>query len=95
MPIILEDVEYLASLAQLELSQKEKVRFQQELNNIIKYIDQLNELNSEDVPATRHVIPMQNIVREDENSPSLSLDEALSNAPQKKDGFFTVPQVME
>ena len=94
MPITLKDVEYVAGLAKLELTQEEKIRFQKELDNIIKYIDQLNELNTDNVPITSHVIPLKNVLREDKVLPSLAQDKALANAPQKKDGFFKVPKVI-
>ena len=94
MPITIKDVEYLANLAKLELSEEEKRRFQKELDNIIEYIDQLNELDTEDVPVTSHVTLLQNALREDKILPSLSPDEALANAPEKKDGFFRVPRVI-
>ncbi|MGB7061742.1 MAG: Asp-tRNA(Asn)/Glu-tRNA(Gln) amidotransferase subunit GatC [Candidatus Zixiibacteriota bacterium] len=94
MAITLKDVEYAANLAKLELSPEEKIRFQRELDKIIKYVDQLNELNTENVPVTSHVIPMQNVMREDKVLPSLSSDQALANAPRKKGGFFRVPKVI-
>lgn len=94
MSITLKDVEYVANLAKLELSRKEKIKFQKELDNIIKYIDQLNELNTENVPMTSHVVPLENVFREDRVLPSLPQDNALANAPQKKDGFFKVPKVI-
>jgi aspartyl-tRNA(Asn)/glutamyl-tRNA(Gln) amidotransferase subunit C len=94
VPITLEDVEYVANLARLELSEEEKKRFKKELNNIIRYIDQLNELDTENVPITSQVTFLQNVLREDEVLPSLSPDEALANAPEKKDGFFKVPRVI-
>ena len=95
MSITLKDVEYVANLAKLELSQKERIKFQKELDNIIKYIDQLNELNTENIPITSHVIPLANVFREDRILPSLAQDKALTNAPQKKNGFFKVPKVIE
>ncbi len=94
MPITLKDVEYVANLAKLELSQKERIKFQKELDNIIKYIDQLNELNTENIPITSHVIPLANVFREDRILLSLAQDKALANAPQKKNGFFKVPKVI-
>jgi len=94
MPITLKDVEYVANLAKLELSEEEKKRFQKELDSIIKYIYQLNELDTENVPITSHVFPLQNVLRKDEVLPSLSPNEALANAPEKKDGFFKVPKVI-
>ncbi|MFQ6002286.1 MAG: Asp-tRNA(Asn)/Glu-tRNA(Gln) amidotransferase subunit GatC [Candidatus Zixiibacteriota bacterium] len=94
MAITLKDVEYVANLAKLELSEEEKKRFQKELDNIIKYIDQLNDLDTENVPITSQVTFLQNVLREDKVVPSLSSDEALANAPEKKDGFFKVPRVI-
>jgi aspartyl-tRNA(Asn)/glutamyl-tRNA(Gln) amidotransferase subunit C len=94
MPITLKDVEHLAKLAKLELSREEKVAFQRELDKVAEYIDQLNEVDTENVPITSHVILLQNVLREDEVLPSLSPDQALANAPRKKDGFFRVPKVI-
>ncbi|MGB2804765.1 MAG: Asp-tRNA(Asn)/Glu-tRNA(Gln) amidotransferase subunit GatC [Candidatus Zixiibacteriota bacterium] len=94
MPITLKDVEYVAKLARLELSREEKVRFGPELDKIVKYIDQLNEVDTDKVPVTSHVIPMQNVMREDKILSSLSSDQALANAPRKREGFFRVPKVI-
>ena len=94
MPVTLKDVEYVANLAKLELSLEEKRRFQKEPDNITKYVDQLNELDSQNVPLTSHVVSLQNVLREDQVLPSLSQDEVLANAPEKKDGFFKVPKVI-
>jgi len=94
MPITLEDVEYVANLAKLELSQKEKIKFQKELADIMKYFDQLNELNTDNVPITSHVVLLKNAFRKDRALPSLPQDKALANAPQKKGGFFRVPKVI-
>ncbi len=94
MAISIKDVEYVAGLAKLELSEKEKKKFQKELDNIIKYIDQLKEVNTEGIPPTSRVIPMENVLREDEVLKSLSQDEALANAPEKEDGYFKVPKVI-
>ena len=95
MPITIKDVEYLAQLARLILSEKEKKKFQKELNKIIRYIDQLNQVDTQNIPPTTHVIPMKNVLREDEAKPSLTQKEALSNVPDKKDGYFKVPQAFE
>ncbi|MGB2768550.1 MAG: Asp-tRNA(Asn)/Glu-tRNA(Gln) amidotransferase subunit GatC [Candidatus Zixiibacteriota bacterium] len=94
MPITLKDVEYVAKLARLELSPEEKVTFQRELDKIIKYIDQLNQLDTKNVPVTLQVIPLQSVLREDKILPSLSADQALANAPRKREGFFRVPKVI-
>jgi aspartyl-tRNA(Asn)/glutamyl-tRNA(Gln) amidotransferase subunit C len=94
LSITRKDVGYVAGLAKLELSPEEKIKFQKELDNIIEYVDQLNELNTEEVPVTSHVVPLKSVVREDRILPSLSMDQALANAPQKKEGFFRVPKVI-
>jgi aspartyl-tRNA(Asn)/glutamyl-tRNA(Gln) amidotransferase subunit C len=95
MPITLKDVEYVAKLAKLKLSDEEKKKFQKELDKIIRYIDQLNQVDTENVLITSHVLPMQNVFREDKVKPSLTQEEALSNAPDKKDGYFRVPRAFE
>ncbi|KPL15908.1 MAG: glutamyl-tRNA amidotransferase [Bacteroides sp. SM23_62] len=94
MSISIEDVEYLADLAKLKLSEREKRKFQKELEKIIRYIDQLKEVDTEKIPPTSHVIPMENVLREDKILTSLSQDEALANAPEKEDGYFKVPKVI-
>ena len=94
MAITLKDVEYVANLAELQLTEEERVTFQRELDKIVEYMDRLNEVDTGNVPVTSHVIPLQNVLREDEVLPSLSADQALANAPRKKDGFFRVPKVI-
>ena len=94
MSISIEDVEYLADLAKLKLSEREKRKFQKELEKIIRYIDQLKEVDTEKIPPTSHVIPMENVLREDKILTSLSQDEALANAPEKEDGYFKVLKVI-
>lgn len=94
MAISLKEVEYVAKLAKLEFSREEKIKLQRELDRIVKYVDQLKELDTENVAVTSHVIPLENVLREDEVLPSLSADQALANAPKKKDGFFRVPRVI-
>ena len=94
MSITIRDVEYVAKLAKLKLSEAEKRKFQKELDKIITYIDQLNQVDTENVPPTSHVIPMENVLREDKVKSSLTQEEALANAPDKKDGYFRVPKVI-
>jgi aspartyl-tRNA(Asn)/glutamyl-tRNA(Gln) amidotransferase subunit C len=94
LSIAVKRVECLADLAKLELSEEEKTRFQLELDKIIDYIDQLKELDTKDVPFTTQVIATGCVLREDKVFPSLPQNQALANAPQKKDGFFRVPKVI-
>ena len=94
MPMALKDVGYVAKLARLWLTEKEENAFQRELDKVVEYVDQLNEVDTENVPVTSHVIPLQNALREDEFAGSLSAEQALANAPKSEDGFFRVPRVI-
>ncbi|OGC77378.1 MAG: asparaginyl/glutamyl-tRNA amidotransferase subunit C, partial [candidate division Zixibacteria bacterium RBG_16_40_9] len=80
MAITIQDVEHIAQLARLRLTEEEKLRFQKELGKIIEYFDQLKKLNTEGVSPTTHVVPLENVLREDKITPSLPVDEALANA---------------
>lgn len=95
MAITIQDVEHIAKLARLRLTEEEKLRFQKELGKIIEYFDQLKKLNTEGVPPTTHVVPLENVLREDVVKPSLPVDEALANAPDRKENYFRVPKVVE
>mgnify|MGYP005618384303 CR=1 FL=1 len=90
-----ETVEHVANLARLYLTEEEKEEMAEKLNSILEYMDKLSELDTKDVPPTSHVIPIQNVFREDEVFDSLPLDEVLKNAPDSEKGFFKVPRVIE
>jgi aspartyl-tRNA(Asn)/glutamyl-tRNA(Gln) amidotransferase subunit C len=94
MTITFQEVEHIAILARLELTQEEKKRFQAELGKIIEYFDQLKKLDTTDVPPMTHAVPIENVLREDESKPSLSVEEVLKNAPEKKESYFQVPKVV-
>ncbi len=89
------NVENVANLARLSLSDKEKESLGKEMNAIIDFANQLSELDTENVPITAHVVPISNIFRCDEVTNKPDRDELLSNAPTKADGYFTVPRVVE
>ncbi len=89
------NVENVANLARLSLSDKEKESLAKEMNAIIDFANQLSELDTENVPITAHVVPISNIFRCDEVTNKPDRDELLSNAPTKADGYFTVPRVVE
>lgn len=95
MTIAIQDVEHIAKLARLRLTEEEKLRFQKELGKIIEYFDQLKKLNTEDIPPTTHVVPLENVLREDVVKPGLPVEEALANAPDRKGNYFRVPKVVE
>ncbi|GIM46378.1 aspartyl/glutamyl-tRNA(Asn/Gln) amidotransferase subunit C [Collibacillus ludicampi] len=95
MAISLEQVEHVANLARLALDEKEKEQLTQQLNKILEYANQLQELDVEDVPPTSHVLPLKNVLREDKARTWLTNEEALANAPDSADGQFRVPAVLE
>lgn len=93
--ITIQEVEHVARLARLELTAEEKERMRAQLDSILSYIDKLNELDTSAVEPTSHVIPMVNVMREDEVRPSLPQEEALANAPDREGEFFKVPRIIE
>ena len=94
---ITEDVvRHVAKLSRLSLTGKEVSSFKTQLSGILDYIAQLNDVDTEGVPPTSHVLSsMKNVFREDEVKPSLDAEEAISNAPQKEGTFFKVPNVIK
>jgi aspartyl-tRNA(Asn)/glutamyl-tRNA(Gln) amidotransferase subunit C len=95
MSITVKDVEHVAALARLELSEEEKSIYTGQLNAILKYAEQLNALDTEAVEPTSHAVPLSNVMREDIVSPSLAMDKVMLNAPEEEDGQFKVPAVLE
>lgn len=95
MSITKKDVEYVAKLARLELTEQEKEKFATQLDSILKYMDKLNQLDTTKVEPTSHVLPINNVWREDVIKPSFSQEEILANAPEQAEGFFKVKKVIE
>ena len=95
MSITLKDVEHVANLARLELSDAEKAQFTDQLNAILKYAEKLNELDTESVEPTSHVLPITNVMRDDVRKESLRPEKVLLNAPDEEDGQIKVPAVLE
>ena len=93
--LTLDEVSRVAFLARLELSDDEKTRLTTDLNGILSQFARVQELDTEGVPPTSHSLPLQNVFREDEVRPSLAREAATANAPEKRDGNFIVPQIME
>ncbi len=87
------DVDHLASLAKLEISSDEKEKLANQLEATVDYIENLQELETEKVKPTAQVTGLKNIADQDKSEPGLSQDEALSNAPKKKDGYFAVKKI--
>jgi aspartyl-tRNA(Asn)/glutamyl-tRNA(Gln) amidotransferase subunit C len=90
-----EEVEHVALLARLRLTEEERERFTTQLNSILEHFEQLQQIDTSDVPPMSHAVPMSNVLRDDEPSPSLSLEEALENAPDQDRDCFRVPRVIE
>jgi len=95
MEIGKEQVEHVAKLARLDVSEDERAMFARQLSGILTYMDQLKELDTTGVEPTATVLPTDNVFREDEVRPSLSQDRALANAPDQAEGFFRVPKILE
>lgn len=84
----------MAELARLHLTEDELEQYTGQLDAILGYMEKLNALDTNQVLPTAHVIEMDNVVREDRVTPSLSVDEALANAPVRARGFFQVPRIL-
>ncbi|MGZ0084334.1 Asp-tRNA(Asn)/Glu-tRNA(Gln) amidotransferase subunit GatC [Caldibacillus thermoamylovorans] len=93
--ISLEQVKHVADLARLAITEEEAEMFTKQLDAIITFAEQLNELDTENVPPTSHVLDMRNVMREDIPEPGLPLEEVLKNAPDQQDGQFRVPAILE
>jgi len=90
-----KDVEHVARLARLALTDAEIERMREQLNGILAYIGKLNELDTSDVEPTSHAVPLVNVMRDDEAGPCLPREEALANAPDRAGEFFRVPRIIE
>lgn len=90
-----QEVEYVARLARLNLSEDEAEKYTKQLNAILEFAGKLNELDTSNIEQTSHVLDVYNVMRDDEVRPSVEQEQALLNAPDEEDGQFKVPAVME
>jgi len=95
MSITKKEVEHVANLSRLDLTEQEVDIFTEQLNSILGFAEKLTELDTENVKPTSHALNITNAFREDEVRDSLPREKALQNAPDQKDGQFKVPTVME
>lgn len=95
MKVTREDVENVALLSRLSIDEKDMDKNIQELSDFLEYVDILQQVDTENVAPTAHVLPIQNVFREDVVKPSLNRDLALSNAPEQENGYFRVPKIVE
>ena len=89
-----EEVLHIAKLAKLSLSEEEVELFQEQLGKILEYFRKLEEVDTEGVEPLKHVIATENVFREDEPRGSIPPEEALKNAPKRRDDYFEVPKVI-
>jgi aspartyl-tRNA(Asn)/glutamyl-tRNA(Gln) amidotransferase subunit C len=94
MPVEI-DIEHVARLARLDLTPDEKERLHDQLGQILEHAATVGEVAADDVPPTASAIPRANVFREDEPEPSLPVDEALRNAPDREGDRFKVPRIVE
>ena len=90
-----KDIEYVARLAKLKLSDEEKERLVSQMGDIVEFANNINKLNTDGVEPTNHILKVQNVFREDEVKESYSRDEILKNAPKKEAGCLVVPSVVQ
>jgi aspartyl-tRNA(Asn)/glutamyl-tRNA(Gln) amidotransferase subunit C len=88
------EVDHVALLSRLELSEEEKKQYADQLNNILEYAKMLDELETGDVPPTAHVLPLKNVFREDRVGEHLALEKTMQNAPDQDGNFFKVPRIV-
>jgi len=94
MPVTIKEVERVAALARLEFTRAEKEKLTHQLNQILSYIEKLNEIDTTNVEPLSQVIELENVFRDDKVRPSLPREELLKNAPDKTEKFFKVPKVI-
>lgn len=88
-------IKHVASLARLNLGEKELEELRIDMENIISYVDKLNELDVSGIEPTSHIIPVKNVFRKDIKKESYDREEILKNAPEKENGCFLVPKIVE
>jgi aspartyl-tRNA(Asn)/glutamyl-tRNA(Gln) amidotransferase subunit C len=94
MPVEI-DIEHVARLARLELTDDEKARLREELGAILEHAAKIGEVATADVRPTASAIPRSNVLRPGEVTPSMSVEDVLANAPDREDDRFRVPRIVE
>jgi aspartyl-tRNA(Asn)/glutamyl-tRNA(Gln) amidotransferase subunit C len=94
MALTRDEVLHVADLARLSLKPEEIELFTRQLNDILAYVEKLQELDTAGVPPLAHVIPVFNVFREDEVRQGLPRETALDNAPAREEGAFLVPRII-
>ncbi len=95
MAVTKKDVEHVAKLARLGLTEEEKKRFTAQLSDILEYAEIMNGIDTKNAAPTSHAIPMKNVFREDKAVPCEDTASILANEPDRRDNMFSVPKIME
>ena len=95
MSLTLQEVQHIAELAKLELTEAELARFREQLSAILDYAADLQKVDTSAIPPTATVLPLRTVLREDAVKPSLAREALLANAPEAEAGCFKVPAVLE
>lgn len=95
MRVSLEEVDRIASLSMLKLDDEKRHMLQQNLDEILEHAERLNELDTQGVEPTTYILQQQNVLREDKQGDVWEREQLLKNAPEKEDGCFLVPKVVE
>jgi aspartyl-tRNA(Asn)/glutamyl-tRNA(Gln) amidotransferase subunit C len=95
MALTLEELKHVAKLARLELPDERLSELTRHINALMTHFERLNALPTENIEPTSHSIPIYNVFREDEVAPCLPREQALSAAPEARDGLFIVPRIVE
>ncbi len=90
-----QDVDHVARLARLALTDAEKAKMREQLGRILDYIDKLKQLDVEGIEPTSHAVPMLNVMRDDEVEPGLDREQMMTNAPDRVGELFRVPRIIE
>ncbi len=95
MKVTKQVIDHVAALARLELTEDEALRLMNDMEQIIRYVDHLNELDTEGITPREHVMNINNVLRDDIVMPSMTKDDVLMNAPSSGNGCFKVPRIVE
>jgi aspartyl-tRNA(Asn)/glutamyl-tRNA(Gln) amidotransferase subunit C len=95
MSLTTQEIQWVAHLARLQLSEAELETMTRQLGAILDYVDQLKQVNTDGVEPMAHALAVQNVFRDDELVLSLPIADALSNAPQRRGDFYSVPAVLD
>lgn len=88
-----DDVKHVAKLARLELTEDQINKYSKQLGDILKYVEQMNEVDTTGIEPMPHAIPVYNVMREDVVKYEQTKEEMMANAPYEEDGFFRVPKI--